>query len=285
MKVSETEIQTHLGCFNYNKYESRPLIELRSYKKGDTRQIVTEHNGIIVVLNGALNFSFERRVNKQVNEGTMVVLPIKHNYKVEITKDTTFIIFRLNIDFSFCDHFSIEALYREQVEKREDRSTTRILNINNVITGYMSHLITLLNDGLYCGYLLEIKLREFLYILRYYYPIQKLKGFFAPILSDDFKFSALVWENYEPNVSVSELAKITNYSISGFEKRFKKVFRVSPYQWVTSQKARAIYHEINCSTKTFAEMGYDFGFSSPAHFNNFCKKVFNETPGNIRKKR
>jgi AraC-like DNA-binding protein len=80
------------------------------------------------------------------------------------------------------------------------------------------------------------------------------------------------------------LAKKVNYSISGFEKRFKRVFDMSPYQWIQAQRAQAIYHEIHCSSKTFAELGYDFGFSSPSHFSNFCKQMFKETPGRLRKK-
>jgi AraC-like DNA-binding protein len=59
---------------------------------------------------------------------------------------------------------------------------------------------------------------------------------------------------------------------------------MSPSQWMQVQKSRVIYHEINCSDKTFAELGYEFGFSSPSHFNNFCKKMFKCAPGTIRKK-
>ena len=282
MKVSDTEKQVHLGCFNYSKDGKRPLIELKNYEKGVVLQMVTEYNKIIIVFTGTLNFSFEQRFNQHVCDGSIIVLPVKHNYRIEVMEDTTFLIFRLNTEFSFCDHFSIEMLYREKGGKKDE---AHILNANHVVMGYLNHLTTLLNDGLYCGYLLEIKLKEFLYLLRYYYPVQELKAFFTPILSDDFKFSALVWKNYHPTLTVSDLADKTNYSLSGFEKRFKKVFQESPSQWLISQKARAIYHEINCSTKTFAELGYEFGFSSPAHFNNFCKKVFKETPGSIRKKR
>jgi AraC-like DNA-binding protein len=280
-KVSEAEIQIHLDCFNYSKNKEKPLIELRQYKKGSIHQIVTKSNEIIVVLTGVLNFSFSQTFIREAIEGYMIILPIRHNCMIEIFEDTTFIIFRLDIDLGFCNHFSFEMLHRK---KRENEKKMCVLNANDVIRNYLSHLTTCLNDGLYCGYLLEIKLKEFLYLLRYYYPMNELKAFFTPILSDDFEFSSLIRKHYLLTSTVNDLAKKVNYSISGFEKRFKKVFEVSPSQWMQSQKAQAIYHKINCSTKTFAELAYEFGFSSPSHFNNFCKKKFNETPGNIRRK-
>jgi len=285
MNVSDTEIQVHLGCFNYSRDKEMPLLEIRHYKGGTVYQIVTKSNEIVVVLTGTLCFSFGKTFSRQVAEKSIIILPVKHNCMIEMIEDTTLIIFRLDIAPSFCDHFSFETLHREkQRSKGKEKKDTHILHANNVIISYLNHLIVILNDGLYCSYLLEIKLREFLYILRYYYSMEELKAFFAPILSNDFKFLTLVRKNYEPTLTISDLAKRTHYSISGFEKRFKRVFGVSPSQWIQSQKAQAIYHEINCSTKTFAELGYEFGFSSPSHFNNFCKKMFNETPGNIRKK-
>jgi len=278
---SDAKIGSHFGCFNYGKNKETPLIELRHYEKKERCQIVTKSNEIVIVLTGVLNFSFGHILNKQITEGAIVIFPAKHNCRMEMIEDTTLIIFRLDIDLSFCDHFSLETLYRE---KRGKRNEVHILNANTIIKAYLEYLTMLLNDGFYCDYLLKIKLREFLYILRFYSSMQELNAFFAPILSDDFKFSALIRKNYDPTLTVSDLAKKIHYSISGLEKRFKKVFGVSPFQWMQSQRSQAIYHEINCSTKTFAELGYEFGFSSPSHFNNFCKKMFNETPGNIRRK-
>jgi len=276
-----THTHAHQDCFNYRKMKENPLIEIKRYEKGVILEGVSKSNGIAAVLEGTINFSFGGGYNQQINKEKMIVFPTKNKYMVEMVEDATFIIFRLDIDFSFCNHFSFEALYRGKKEKSKEFYT---LNINSVIKNYLNNLTTLLKEEFYCGYLLEIKLKEFLYLLGYYYPMQKLKSFFAPLLCNDFKFSALIRKTYHPTLSVSELAEKTNYSISGFEKRFKKVFDIPPSQWLQYQKAQAIYHEINCSAKTFAELGYEFGFSSPSHFNNFCKKVFHDTPGNIRKK-
>jgi len=272
--------QVHSGCYNYNN-SNNASVELNNYKKGDRIQVVTESNRIIVVLKGIANLYFDQRAGKKLCSGAMLLLPSKNNYELEIVEDITIITFQLSTNFSFCEHFSIEMLYKEKVEKVKEKL---ILYANPVIMNYLALIETLLNDNFYCDYFLGVKLKELFYLLRHYYSKQDLKEFFSPILSEDFKFSSFVLENYDPTLTVGELAKKTNYSISGFEKRFKKVFNISPSQWIQSKKSKEIYHEINCSSKTFAEIGYDFGFSSPSHFNNFCKKVFGNTPGKIRRK-
>ena len=281
MKIPDTEVQIHLGCFSYIKNTEISLIEIKHYERG-TYQMAIKFNTIVVLLTGVLNFSLGHTThNEHISKGSIVMIPAKYNCKIEVMESTTLVAFRLNIALHFCDHFSFEMLHREKIEIKKN---THILHVNDVITKYLNYLVTILNDGLHCGYLLEMKLKELLYLLRYYYPMDELKAFFTPILSDDFEFSSLIRKNYLLTSTVNDLAEKVNYSVSGFEKRFKKVFNIPPSHWIQSQKAQVIYHEINCSTKTFAELAYEFGFSSPSHFNNFCKKMFNQTPGDIRKK-
>jgi AraC-like DNA-binding protein len=50
------------------------------------------------------------------------------------------------------------------------------------------------------------------------------------------------------------------------------------------QRAKKIYHEIICTKKTFTELAMEFEFSSPAHFNDFCKQYFGDAPGRMRRK-
>jgi len=287
MNVSDLEKQIHFACYNYGNKKERRLIEIKHLDSGIVVQITTKLNEIFIVLKGAFNFASERIKSKQVEQGSMIFFPVTHNFRLETKNEVTAIVLNLDIDINFCSHFSFEKLYREKIdikekEKRKEKEF-HILNMNSAIENYLNNLVTYLNDGLYCDFFLELKLREFLYILRYYYPIQDLKDFFNPILCEDFMFSDLVRRTYNPKITVSELATRMHYSVSGFEKRFKKVFNISPFAWINMQRAKAIYREINCSTKTFSELGYEFGFSSPSHFNNFCKNIFKETPGNIRR--
>ena len=82
--------------------------------------------------------------------------------------------------------------------------------------------------------------------------------------------------------NLSEIAAAMNYSVSGFEKKFRKVFGCSPYNWMLRQKAQDAWHCVNTEGMNLKEIAHRFGFASPASFNNFFVKHFGITPGQAR---
>ena len=98
-------------------------------------------------------------------------------------------------------------------------------------------------------------------------------------------FAAFIYQNYKQVSSVKELAAMTNYSISGFEKRFRKIFGQPASQWMARKKAERIYPEICDTSKPFKQLSHEYGFSSPAHFSRFCQNHFGKSPLFIRKNR
>lgn len=274
--------EEHLSCFNYEGENS--LMTLIDYKAGDFVEICPKFNLVVFVVSGSVRFSYGEYMNVPAKEGDIIVHPGNYNCKVKYFSDTTILSFRLSMDLSFCNHFSFEMLSRERGEQIGGANRLHLMQANETVKSYLNGLLNYLRDGMRCHYFLELKIKEMLYIFRGYYPKEELAAFFGPMLNSDFHFSNMVYQVYSEATSVSELAKMLNYSLSGFGKRFKRVFNVSAYQWIQEQKAKNIYHEISCSNKTFTEMSFEYGFSSPSHFNDFCKKYFNATPGNIRKR-
>jgi AraC-like DNA-binding protein len=126
-------------------------------------------------------------------------------------------------------------------------------------------------------------MKELFFLLRAYNTKEDLADFFSPLLTDDMDFYNFVLNNYQSIKTVKELAFLADYSLTGFEKRFKKVFGMSAHQWMKNQLSSSLYHEISCSRKSFTEISDMFGFSSSAHLSNFCKAVFGATPSAIRR--
>jgi AraC-like DNA-binding protein len=271
----------HTTCFNYNSGDES-LMQVVRYEKGKIHELNFGINNIIFIIKGRGLFSLGMYTDKPIQEEQIVICPANQSCTLTVQEDMTLLLFCLNMNLSFCDHFSFEMLLNDKHKKISN--DLYLLNFNEAVKAYVQILLHYLEDGLRCTYFLEIKMKEFLYILRAYYPKEELKTFFNPILNNDLEFSLLVFQHYQKAASVKDLAQVLNYSLSGFEKRFKRAFGISVYQWIQTQRAKNIYHEINCSNKTFTELGFAYGFSSPSHFNDFCKKVFNDTPGNLRKK-
>lgn len=269
-------------CLSYKKNED-PLIQIIKRKKRDQIRISPKGNEIMILDEGRLLFSSGKIVDMDIIQGNMLLLSAQEHCSIKIVSDATIVILRLDMNISFCNHYSFETLY-EECKKTITGKYSRTIKMNKYIKNYFDSLSDYISEGLVCNYFLRIKLQEFVYILRIYYSKEELFAFFSPIITSDIHFSNLVFKYYRQVKTVKELASLLNYSLSGFEKKFKKIFQVSAYQWMQEQIIGNICYEINCTKKTFTEIAFEYGFSGPSHFNHFCKIKLGDTPGKLRRK-
>lgn len=262
------------------------MIEYLSLAKDDTYSMDTLDNKILLLKSGNMSFSFGKHIDQKLESGEMIVIPSSFSLTSKILLDSEILIFRIRGISDLCERFGLEQLMVEK-EKAElsDTDDANILLANEIIDDYLNNLLKHIKAGLKCSYFLDLKIKELFFILRAYYEKENLYNFFSPLLSNDISFSNLIMKSYHQVKTVRELAELTNYSLSGFEKHFKKVFGISASQWLKTQKAKLVYHDINDGNKTFKEISYLHGFTSPAHFNDFCKNQFGATPGQIRKQK
>lgn len=273
----------HLNCYNYEKGD-RPAIDPIHLEANDKYDIDILENKIIIIRSGHITYSFGSHLNQILTTGNMIIIPAGFRFTSKALDATDILIFRIRTHVELCERFALEQLLAEK-DENEKFDKVGVLNSNKVVTQYVENLIDHITAGLRCFYFYEIKIKELLFLLRGYYPKKELLHFFYPLLSNDLSFSNFILQNYHQVRTVKELAELTNYSLSGFEKHFKKVFGVSASQWMRNQRAKIVYHDINNGNKTFKEISYHHGFTSPAHFNDFCKLHFGATPGQIRKRK
>jgi AraC-like DNA-binding protein/mannose-6-phosphate isomerase-like protein (cupin superfamily) len=272
--------EEHLACYHYDNHENS-TIKLIRFGKGQKKTMEINSHSIFIILSGSGNISFGKFVNQPIREDNIILLPIHEQVQFNANTKLTALVYRLPPSFHFCDHFSIEMLYHQGYKPETDHF--QILNANQRIKAYAESFIPCLKDGLKCVFFFELKMKELFFLLRAYNTKEDLAAFFAPLLTDDMDFYNFVLTHYQSVKTVKELALLADYSITGFEKRFRKVFGMSAHQWMKHQLSSKLYHEISCSRKTFIEISDMFGFSSSAHLSNFCKTVFGSTPSAIRK--
>ncbi|MCD8042760.1 MAG: helix-turn-helix domain-containing protein [Tannerellaceae bacterium] len=270
-------LSEHAGCRNYEG-EQRSSIEYRKVRQGERIESQFQENKIIFLVKGEFCVNCGG-YDDSFPEGHLMVIPAGTPYVVTAREDTEYIICRVCNNLHLCEEFSLEKLFHE--EDTNDYEC-RPLPFCEAMQYYVEIVYHYLQDGIRCRWFFDVKMKELMFILRNYYTKEELKHFFSPLLSDDIYFSDFVLKNHRKVKNLKEFAELANYSISGFEKRFKKVFHVSAYKWMKEQKAKEILHDIHTSDKTFKEIGWEYGFSSPAQFNDFCKANFDMTPGQIR---
>lgn len=267
-------------CNSPNKLNSN-IVEYLNLDESQEWNLVLVNNKILILLEGSLEFSLGEFSQKTMFDKTMLMIPAGYHFSARAISKVKLIVMRMDVQSQFCDCYSFNNLSSEKDQSVS--SDISCLNFTQELTQFIDSLTMYLNDGVKCSYLYQLKIKEFLFLLRTYYKSEDLYSFFYMYLTNNTSFSDYVYKNYKKVKTVEEFAKLSNYSISGFQKRFKRVFGTSAYQWMKEQRSRNILHEINNTKKSFKEISDDFGFYSPSHFNDFCKMQFGTTPGVIRK--
>ncbi len=106
--------------------------------------------------------------------------------------------------------------------------------------------------------------------------------------SDKFKINDILYyisENYANNLTVKELADISNLSRCYFSSVFKNSTGFSPYEYILNFRMH-IAEQLLCSTMhSVEEIGIKCGFSDTSSFIRAFKKQFKLSPLNYRKKK
>lgn len=133
-------------------------------------------------------------------------------------------------------------------------------------------------------YLMEIKFQELL--------VNILSLPYNPEIGSYFKNIAqcvkpsiknIMESNFIYNLSLEEFARLTQRSLSTFNRDFYIAYEISPGKWLT--KKRLLYAKIlleNTNQKIY-EVAFDCGFESPAHFARVFKTENGITPLKFQK--
>lgn len=94
---------------------------------------------------------------------------------------------------------------------------------------------------------------------------------------------AFVEENLGSNIGLVELAAVAGYSPNHFARLFKRVFGVSPHQYLLERRIERAKAILRDPRRSLAQVALECGFGSQAHFNTAFKAKAGVTPGVYRK--
>jgi len=139
---------------------------------------------------------------------------------------------------------------------------------------------TLVNDDL-----LELKIKELILLLiqtKNAEPIlQLLSDLFTPRVVNIketvnlYLFSSL---------SVEELAKLCNLSLSSFKREFKKIFNDTPSNFINTERLKKAVELLKVSDFTISDIAYETGFNDPSYFARLFKDKIGISPSTFQKK-
>jgi AraC-like DNA-binding protein len=89
--------------------------------------------------------------------------------------------------------------------------------------------------------------------------------------------------NHARPIKIEELARIANLSSSQFERRFRKVFQITPTQHILNVRIRAACNLLASTNDTIASVAVESGFYDHSHFIRGFKKTMGISPSEFRR--
>lgn len=182
-----------------------------------------------------------------------------------------------------CNIYTLENLVRDTQGASLPVDPHFTLPIRPRLREFLDLVMHCLDDGLSCAHYHELKREEFFLLVRAYYSKEELAALFRPLLGIDHDFRRQVLEVCAKGCcDIAAMAGQLNMSTATFQRKFKQTFHETAGQWLLNRKAERIVRQLKTTSLTFDQICFENGFSSPAYFSNFCKRVFGKTPTQLR---
>jgi AraC-like DNA-binding protein len=236
------------------------------------------YNCLIFILKGNASLHYES-LDYLMKKDMVCFIPVSSGFEIQANTAISFIVHYFNKPVDLCEKLALENLSSHI----ESKPHIPVLKIKSALKKFLVSLNFYMEEGVFCKHFHEIKHKELLFIFRFFYSKDEVACLFAPIISKNLDFKNLVLTNYVHANSVKELANICNYSLSSFNRFFKKNFNENPYSWLQNQKLKYIIGKLSDKNIPLIQIIDEYGFSSPAHFTLFCKKHLKQTPTQFRK--
>lgn len=182
-----------------------------------------------------------------------------------------------------CNIYTLENLVRDTQGASLPVDPHFTLPIRPRLREFLDLVMHCLDDGLSCAHYHELKREEFFLLVRAYYSKEELAALFRPLLGIDHDFRRQVLEVCAKGCcDIAAMAGQLNMSTATFQRKFKQTFHETAGQWLLNRKAEHIVRQLKTTSLSFDQICFENGFSSPAYFSNFCKRVFGKTPTQLR---
>jgi len=90
--------------------------------------------------------------------------------------------------------------------------------------------------------------------------------------------------NYNKQLTLKELAKISGYSTSRFSHLFAEITGTTPIKYQNAIRLKLSLEMLTSTSLSVSEIAYSLGFSDPLYFSRIFKKEYSVSPANYKKR-
>ena len=131
--------------------------------------------------------------------------------------------------------------------------------------------------------ILVLKLKEIILLLLQTGNAPAVQKIVASLFSErSFSFREIVDAHITKPISIEQLAQLTNHSLSAFKREFKKIYDTTPGVYIIDKRIEKVANMLTLSDESISQIGYECGFTSPAHLSRVFKTKYGMTPSEYR---
>lgn len=128
----------------------------------------------------------------------------------------------------------------------------------------------------------NIKMTELIYLLTSHEDCCIKSKLLSNIDTAKENFEQIVYDHIFKDISIEELSKLTNRSLTSFKKEFRRHFMMPPHKWYIRQRLMHSRLLLISTSKSISEIGNACTFPNTSHFIKLFKKEYQMTPAAYR---
>lgn len=172
------------------------------------------------------------------------------------------------------------------IEKRDYTKHSQVIASIDVITKFIDSLeFYFSNPALVNNDLIELKIKELVLLLIQTDNAASILELVSDLYSTrTVHLKNIIQLHLYSNLSLIELSKLSNLSLSSFKREFKKEFDDTPNNYIIAKKIDKAKELLKITNKPISEIAYDIGFNDPLYFTRIFKKKVGSSPTIYRTK-
>ena len=128
----------------------------------------------------------------------------------------------------------------------------------------------------------NIKMTELIYLIASHEDCCIKSKLLSNVDAAKENFEQTVYDHIFKDISIEELSKLTNRSLTSFKKEFRRHFQMPPHKWYIRQRLMHSRLLLISTNKSISEIGLACNFPNTSHFIKLFKKEYGMTPAAYR---
>lgn len=131
--------------------------------------------------------------------------------------------------------------------------------------------------------ILVLKLKEIILLLLQTESSPQIIEILTNLFSErTYSFKEVVEAHIFSTMSISELAGLTNNSLSSFKREFNKIYKDTPANYIINKRVEKSAEKLLVSDENISNIAYQCGFKTNAHYSRLFRNKFGMPPSEYR---